>query len=47
LQLSRLPRDLPTMRINPDVRSIDDFHYADFRLENYDPHPAITAPVAV
>jgi thymidylate synthase len=46
-QLSRTPRPLPTMRINPDVRSIDDFRYEDFTLENYNPHPRIAAPVAV
>ncbi|MBP5290047.1 MAG: thymidylate synthase, partial [Paludibacteraceae bacterium] len=39
LQLTREPRPLPTMRINPDVHSIFDFHYEDFQLENYDPHP--------
>ncbi len=47
LQLSRQPKDLPTMELNPDVRSIFDFHYEDFRLEAYDPHPRIAAPVAV
>lgn len=47
LQLSREPRAYPTMRINPDVKSIFDFQYSDFTLENYDPHPAIKAPVAV
>jgi thymidylate synthase len=46
-QLSREPRSLPTMTINPTVRSIFDFKYEDFQLENYDPHPAIKAPVAV
>ena len=47
LQLSREPRPLPTMTINPQVRTIFDFQYDDFRLENYDPHPHIRAPVAV
>lgn len=47
LQLTREPRNLPTMKINPDVKSIFDFKYEDFTLENYDPHPHIKAPVAV
>ena len=47
LQLSREPRPLPTLRINPDVKSLFDFRYEDFRLENYEPHPHISAPVAV
>ena len=46
-QLARAPRALPTMRINPAVKGLFDFKYADFTLENYDPHPAIKAPVAV
>jgi thymidylate synthase len=46
-QLSRQPRGLPTMRINPDVRDIFSFRFEDFELENYDPYPAIKAPVAV
>ena len=46
-QLSRTPRSLPTMRINPEVRDIFGFRFEDFSLQNYDPHPAIKAPVAV
>jgi thymidylate synthase len=47
LQLSREPRPLPTLRINPEVKSLFDFRYEDFRLENYEPYPHIAAPVAV
>jgi thymidylate synthase len=47
LQLSRAPRALPVMRLNPEVHSIFDFVYDDFTLENYDPHPHIKAEVAV
>ena len=47
LQLSRAIRPLPTMQLNPEVTSIFDFRYEDFTLQNYDPWPAIKAPVAV
>jgi thymidylate synthase len=47
LQLSREPRPLPAMRIDPSVQSIFEFDYDHFRLENYDPHPHIPAPIAV
>ena len=45
--LSREPRPLPTLKLNPDVRDIDSFSEADVVLENYDPHPPIKALVAV
>lgn len=47
LQLSREPRKLPTMKINPRVKSIFEFSYEDFELENYNPHPHIKGKVAV
>ncbi len=47
LQLTREPRPLPRMVINPDVKSIFDFKYSDFTLEGYDPHPHIKAEVSV
>ena len=47
LQLAREPRPLPTMRINPEVKDIFAFRFEDFTLEGYDPHPHISAPVAV
>jgi thymidylate synthase len=47
LQLTRSPRPLPNMRINPEKKDILDFVYEDFTLENYDPYPGIKAPVAI
>jgi thymidylate synthase len=47
LQLSREPRALPRLKLNPAVRSLFDFTYDDIAFENYDPHPLIKAPVAV
>lgn len=47
LQLSRTPRELPKMILSPDVKSVFDFDYSDFRLEGYDPYPSIKADVAV
>lgn len=47
LQLSREPRPLPKMVVNPEVKTVFDFNYDDFKLIGYDPHPAIKAPVAV
>ena len=46
-QIEREPRPLPKMHLRPDVRSIFDFRYGDFELLDYDPHPHISAPVAV
>lgn len=46
-QLSRTPKPLPKMKINPRVKNIDDFKFEDFELTNYDPYPAIKAPIAV
>ena len=46
-QLSRAPRELPVMRLNPAVKDLFSFRYEDFTLEGYDPHPVIRAPIAV
>lgn len=46
-QLSREPRPLPTMKLNPEIKDIFDFDFEDFTLQNYDPHPGIKAPVAI
>jgi len=47
LQLSRTPKPLPTMQLNPNVKSLFHFKYEDFQLENYNPYPAIKADVAI
>jgi thymidylate synthase len=47
LQLSREPKELPQMKINPHVKNIFSFKYSDFTMEGYDPHPGIKGEVAV
>lgn len=46
-QLTRTPRPLPTMKLNPDIRNISDFRFEDFELVGYAPHPSIKAPIAI
>ncbi len=46
-QLTRTPRPLPTMKLNPDIRDISDFRFEDFELVGYAPHPSIKAPIAI
>jgi thymidylate synthase len=47
LQLSRVPKELPVLKINPEVKSIFDFKFEDFSLENYDPHPHIKGAISI
>ena len=47
LQLTREPRALPTLHLNPEIKTIDGFRFEDISLEGYDPHPTIKAPIAI
>ena len=47
LQLEREPKKLPILEINTDIKDLFDFSYEDFKIKEYDPHPAISAPIAV
>jgi thymidylate synthase len=47
LQITRQPRSLPQMSLNPDIRSIEEFQFEDFELQDYQPYPPISAPIAV
>jgi thymidylate synthase len=46
-QLAREPRALPKVRLNPEIKNLEDFRFEDFELLEYDPHPGIKAPIAV
>ena len=47
LQLTRTPKPLPRMTLNPEIKNIFDFDYEDFKLEGYDPHPGIKAEIGI
>jgi thymidylate synthase len=46
-QLARTPKELPVMKLNPDIKNINDFKFKDFTLEGYNPDPGIKAPIAI